>query len=51
MQANSHPPLQGAAAPAGMTKGVPRPQMADHLTQRAKPVPAKKVTTTNESGR
>ena len=43
--------LKGAAAPDWMTKGVPRLQMEDHLKERAKPVPAKKVTTTNDSGR
>jgi dipeptidyl aminopeptidase/acylaminoacyl peptidase len=43
--------LKGAAAPAWMTQGVPRLQMEDNLKERAKPVPAKKVTTTSDSGR
>ena len=43
--------LKGAAAPDWMTKGVPRLQMEEHLKERAKPVPAKKVTTTSDGGR
>jgi len=43
--------LKGAAAPDWMTKGVPRLQMEEHLKERAKPAPAKKTTTTTDSGR
>src|SRR4051794_23677874 len=40
--------LMGAPAPEWMVTGVPRLKMEDHLKERAKPAPAKKITTTAE---
>jgi hypothetical protein len=34
-----------------MTRGVPRLLMEEHLRERAKPAPARKTTTTTDSGR
>ncbi len=43
--------LKGEPAPDWLKDGVPHLKMDDHLKERAKPVPAKKVTTTSDSGR
>jgi len=40
--------LMGAPAPEWMVTGVPRLKMEDHLKERAKPAPGKKITTTAE---
>jgi len=43
--------LMGAPAPEWLTKGIPRMKMDEHLKERAKPIPAKKTTTTEGQGR
>jgi hypothetical protein len=42
--------LKGAPAPDWMANGIPRLKMDEHLKQRAKPAPPKKITTAPAAG-